>query len=145
MSTVPFEVVTPDRLVLSCEVSMVTLQSGYGELGILPRHTPLATTVKPGLVKLKLPDGTEDFIPVFGGFVEVLPTRITLLADIAELPTEIDVERARKAKERAEQRLGKSMDGIDVARAEIALNRALTRLVAVEMSNKNGNPLTAKS
>jgi F-type H+-transporting ATPase subunit epsilon len=144
MSTVPFEVVTPDKLLLSREVSMVTLRGGYGELGILPRHTALATTVKPGLVKVKLPDGSEDFIPVTGGFVEVLPTRITLLADAAELPGEIDVERARSAKERAEQRLAKSSDGIDVVRAEAALKRALFRLEAIEMSGKNGNPFKVK-
>jgi F-type H+-transporting ATPase subunit epsilon len=144
MSTVPFEVVTPDKLLLSREVSMVTLRGGYGEIGILPRHTALATTVKPGLVKVKLPDGSEDFIPVTGGFVEVLPTRITLLADAAELPEEIDVERARAAKERAEQRIAKPSEGIDVVRAEAALKRALSRLEAIELSGKNGNPFKTK-
>ena len=144
MSTVPLEVVTPDKLLLSREVSMVTLRGGYGELGILPRHTALATTVKPGLVKVKLPDGSEDFIPVTGGFLEVLPTHITLLADAAELPEEIDVERARTAKERAEQRLAKPSEGIDVVRAEAALKRALSRLEAVELSGKNGNPFLTK-
>ncbi len=120
---------------------MVTFQSGYGELGVLPRHAALATTVKPGLVKIKLEDGTERFIPVTGGFVEVVPTRVTILADAAELPAEVDVERARSAKERAEQRLTKLPDGVDVARAEASLKRALTRLEAAELAQKLGHTL----
>lgn len=140
MSTVPFEVVTPDKLVLSCEVSMITLRGGDGEIGILPRHMALATTVKPGLVKVKFAEG-EDFIAVSGGFLEVLPNRVTLLADTAELPANIDVARAKLAKERAEHRLVQHTDQNDVARAERALERAMIRIEAVDFSAKHGNVL----
>lgn len=142
MSTVPFEVVAPDRVVLSREVNMITLRGGDGEIGILPRHMALATTVKPGLVKVKLPEG-EDFIAVSGGFLQVLPDRVTLLADTAELPSEIDVDRARLAKERAEQRLQQHGDAADMARAERALQRAAIRLEAVELSAKHGNVIAS--
>src|SRR5579875_2193146 len=102
MLTVPVEIVTPERLILKQDVRMVTLLGGYGELGILPKHMALATSVKPCLVRLKLDDGREDVVPVSGGFVEVLPDKITLLADTAELPEDIDADRVQLAKARAE-------------------------------------------
>lgn len=131
MLTVALEIVSPERVILEQEVRMVTLQGGYGELGILPRHMALATAVKPCLVRLKLDDGREDVVPVSGGFVEVLPDKITLLADTAEFPDYIDVERAEKAKERAERRLGQSTYDVDVDRAQASLVRANLRLEAV--------------
>lgn len=138
MLTVPFEIVTPERIILEQEVRMVTLQGGYGELGILPRHMALATAVKPCLVRLKLEDGREDVIPVSGGFVEVLPGRVTLLADTAELPDKIDVERAQNAKDRAEKRLGQSTYDVDVDRAKATLQRAQLRLDAVAEHQRLG-------
>jgi F-type H+-transporting ATPase subunit epsilon len=139
MSTVLLEVVTPERLVVSQQVSMITIQTGGGELGILPRHAPLAATVKPCVVKVKMEGGT-DYINVTGGFLEVLPDKVTILADAAELAPMIDVERAQRAKERAEKRLAER-EGWDVARAEAALKRALNRLEVVELSGKAGNLL----
>jgi len=138
MSTVPFEVVTPDKLVLSTEVNMVSVRGGDGELGILPRHMALATTVKPGIVRVKLPAG-EDYIAVTGGFLEVLPTRITILAETAETALDIDAARARAAKERAEARLIQRQEDVDVIRAEAALERAMRRLEVLEMSARGGN------
>lgn len=134
MSTVLLEVVTPERVVVSEQVNMVSVRSGGGELGILPRHAPLAATVKPGIVRVKVPGG-EDFIHVSGGFLEVLPERVTILANAAEIGSMVDVERAREAKERAEKRLGQR-DGIDVVRAEAALLRAINRLEAAEKAGK---------
>jgi F-type H+-transporting ATPase subunit epsilon len=120
---------------------MVTLRSGYGELGILPRHAPLASTVKQGIIKVKLPEGGEDYIYTNGGFLEILPDKITILADTAEIGGFIDVERAARAKERAEARLNKRTEDIDVVRAELALQRALKRLEAAELSKRGGNLL----
>lgn len=137
MSTVLLEVVTPNRVVLSQEVNMVSLRGGGGELGILPRHTPLATTVKPGIVKVKLPQG-EDYIFVSGGFLEVLPHQITLLADTAEVGGWIDVDRAAQAKERAEARMSQPPAEFDASRNERALYRALKRLETAELSGQNG-------
>lgn len=139
MLTVPFEIVTPERLVLEQDVRMVTLLGGFGELGILPRHMALATAVQPCLVRIRLEDGREDVVPVSGGFVEILPERITLLADTAELPGQIDVERAQRAKERAERRLGQTAEDVDPDRAKAALTRANLRLEAVaEHQRLNG-------
>lgn len=134
MSTVPLEIVTPDRLVYAQEANFIVVKGGYGELGILPRHTPLATTVKPCVVKVRTPEG-EVFIPVSGGFLEVLPERVTILADTAELPEDIDMDRARKAKERAEQRLAARTDE-NIERTEMALQRANLRLEALELSGR---------
>lgn len=145
MLTVPFEIVTPERIVLEQDVRMVTVQGGYGELGILPRHMALATAVKPCLVRIRLEDGAEDVVPVSGGFLEVLPDRVTLLADTAELPGQIDVGRAQIAKEKAERRLSQPTDDVDVDRAKAALSRAQLRLDAVETHEKNGGFLQAEA
>lgn len=141
LSTVLLEVVTPERIVVSREVSMVTLRSGDGELGILPRHMALATTVKPGIIKVKLPEG-EDYVYTNGGFLDVLPDKITILADAAEVGGNIDVDRAQRAKERAEARLNKPSADTDAARAELAYQRAMRRLEAVELSSKSGKRLS---
>lgn len=133
MLTVPIQIVTPEQLVLEQDIRMVTFQGGYGELGVLPRHTALATAVKPCLVKLKLEDGREDVLPVSGGFIEVLPDQIALLADTAELPADIDVHRAKEARDRAERRLAQATEDVDTDRAKDALARALLRLEAVDM------------
>lgn len=143
MSTVLLEVVTPERVVLSREVDMVSLFSGGGELGILPRHSPLASTVKPGVIRVKLGDG-EDYVVVSGGFVEVLPARVTILADTAETSETLDVDRAQRAKTRAESRLNQRSEDIDVLRAQAALERALRRLEVAERSQKSGTMLMQK-
>jgi len=140
VSTVLLEVVTPERIVVTHEVNMVSLRGGSGELGILPRHMPLATTVKPGVVKVKIGEG-EDFISVSEGFLQVLPDRITLLVDTAEIGSQVDIERANRAKERAEKRLSDKTDGVDVMRAQTALHRALYRIEAAELSHKSGQLL----
>jgi len=140
MSTVTFEVVTPDRVVLTQDVNMVSLRGGDGELGILPKHMALATTVKPGIIRVKLPEG-EDYVAVTGGFLEVLPHRITVLAETAEVASEIDVDRATSSKTRAEQRLAERTSEDEMRRAELALQRALNRLEVVELSARNGNIL----
>jgi F-type H+-transporting ATPase subunit epsilon len=138
MSTMPLDVVTPDRKVFGEEVEMVIVRGGDGDLGILPHHAPLATPLKPCVVRIRQ-DGEERKIAVSGGFLEVANNRVTILADAAELPEEIDVERARRAKERAEQRLANAEtdteDRIDVERARRALARANVRL---EVAGKTG-------
>jgi F-type H+-transporting ATPase subunit epsilon len=94
--------------------------------------------VQPGIVKVRMEEG-EDYISVSGGFLEVRPDRITLLADAAETSATLDVERAQRAKQRAEERLAKRGEGIDIARAEAARARALRRLEMLELSNASGN------
>lgn len=130
MSAVIFEVVTPERKILREEVESVVVPGAEGYLGILPRHTPLLTTLKPGVVHYRTAGGKTERLAVSGGFMEAGPDRAVILADTAELASEIDAERARQARERAEKRLRERPPGLDVARAEAALARSLARLKA---------------
>lgn len=140
MSTIKLDVVAPEQVVLSRDVSFVVIPTGAGEIGVLPRHTELASTVKAGVVKVRVPEG-EGYLFVSDGFVQVKPDLITLLVDSAELPEMIDINRAEKAKERAEMRLKEHNDQMDVTRAEAALRRAIYRIEVVELSKTAGNIL----
>lgn len=137
MSTVLLEVVTPERIVVSHEVNMVIVRGGAGEIGILPRHAPLATTVQPGVMKVRTPEG-EDYLAVSDGFLHVTPERITVLLATAEVGSRIDVDRSMRARERAQRRLSERTVEIDTERAEAALRRAQYRLDAAELSMKAG-------
>lgn len=128
-STLRLEIVTPERKVYDGDVNMVVVKGVAGELGILPNHIPLVTPLKIAPVKAKK-GATEEFIAVHGGFVEVRKDKVVILAEIAEFGKDIDVVRARHAKERAEQRLNQKASDIDHSRAELALSRALSRLSA---------------
>lgn len=129
MRTVPLEIVTPDRRVFSNEVQMVIARGDLGDLGVLPGHIPLVTSLKVSAVRIKMEDGTEQIVAVSGGFMDVKPTQISILAEAAELPEEIDIDRAERALQRAERRLADSrQDNLDFRRAELALMRAMNRL-----------------
>jgi F-type H+-transporting ATPase subunit epsilon len=127
MSTLRLEIVTPERKVYEQDVQMVVVKGVAGELGVLPNHVPLVTPLKIGPVKVKK-DGSEERIAVHGGFMEVRKDKVVILAEAAELSGDIDVLRAREAKERAQRRLEMKQADIDHKRAELALQRALTRL-----------------
>ncbi|MCM3760093.1 F0F1 ATP synthase subunit epsilon [Alkalihalobacillus oceani] len=128
MSTIHVNVVTPDGKVYDGDVEMVSVRTVEGELGILPRHIPLVAPLTVGAVRLKK-GSTVEKVAVSGGFVEVRPDQVTILAEAAELPSGIDVERARQAKERAEKRIHSTQDdAVDFKRAELALKRAINRL-----------------
>jgi F-type H+-transporting ATPase subunit epsilon len=126
-NTFQLEIVTPSRLLVkdAAEEAQIPGLSGY--LGILPGHAPLITELAVGVITYKASGGTHT-LSVAWGFMEVLPDKVTILAETAERPQEIDVERAQKAKERAEQRLKSSDPQTDYTRAEDALQRAETRL-----------------
>jgi len=108
-------------------VDMLIARTSAGDIGILPGHAPLVGDVTVWPVRLFM-EGAEQLVSVSGGFIEVMPDKITLLANVAELPEEIDVERAERAKERAEARLRGVKEELDVQRAQLALARALMRL-----------------
>jgi F-type H+-transporting ATPase subunit epsilon len=127
LSTVKLEIVTPERKVYEKDVEMVVVKGIAGELGILPNHIPLVTPLRIAPVKIKFDGNQEEIIAVHGGFMEVRKDKIVILAELAELPGEIDLERAQRAKERAEGRL-KSKDESDLIRAEIALQKAINRI-----------------
>jgi F-type H+-transporting ATPase subunit epsilon len=121
------EVVTPDKLLIREEVDEVQLPGAEGYLGVLPGHTPFLATLKIGeLWYRKGQDRT--YLAVAGGFVEVLPDRVTVLAQVAERAHDIDVERAEAAKRRAEERLARPAVDMDVERARIALLKSLIRI-----------------
>ncbi|KMK78280.1 F0F1 ATP synthase subunit epsilon [Alkalihalobacillus pseudalcaliphilus] len=128
MPTVNVNVVTPDGKVYDGDVDMVSVRTVDGELGILPKHIPLVAPLTVGAVRLKKGSSVEK-VAVSGGFIEVRPDQVTILAEAAELPSDIDVDRAKQAKERAEQRLGEiRQDQIDSKRAQLSLQRAMNRL-----------------
>src|SRR5215470_15101747 len=132
-------IVTPERQLLSHRVVEVTLPGAEGELGILAVHAPLITELGIGELRYKTADGAlSEPIAVIRGFAEVLPERVTVLAEIAERPEEIDIERARKALERAEKRIaaGPGTQDIDWDRATAALQRALVRIKVAEYAPK---------
>ena len=121
------EVVTPDRKVVTEQVDEVEIPGADGYFGVLPGHTPLLAMLQVG--ELWYRKGNEKvFIAIAFGFAEVLPDRVTILAQIAELPDEIDVARAEAAKRRAEERVTKLAPDMDYERARIALLKSLIRL-----------------
>lgn len=128
MQTIQVSVVTPDGKVYDGDVEMVSVRTIEGELGILPRHIPLVAPLAIGAARLKKGNDIEK-IAVSGGFIEVRPDKVTILAEAAELASQIDVERAMRAKERAEKRLQQAnKENIDIVRAELALKRAINRI-----------------
>lgn len=128
------EVVTPDKLVFSEKVDIVIAPGSEGEFGVLSNHIPFLSTLAEG--ELRYRQGKElHFMAVAGGFAEVLPDKVTVLAESAEVAREIDIDRAQKARERAEKRLAETKRAeLDHARAESALRRALVRLRVAEKS-----------
>ncbi|HLQ72663.1 MAG TPA: F0F1 ATP synthase subunit epsilon [Bacillota bacterium] len=127
MKTLNVSVVTPDGPVLTDDFEMVSCKAESGELGILPGHIPLVAPLAISTVRLKQNE-QEKKLAVNGGFLEVRPESLTILAQSAENADEIDVERAQRAKERAQKRLEQQTADIDVRRAELALRRAINRL-----------------
>ena len=125
--TVRLDIVTAEQLVYSDDVDVVIAPGIEGAWAILPHHAPLMTTLQPG--ELHARRGNEEFsLAVTGGFLEVRPDRVTVLADAAERAEEIDVARAEEAKRRAEERLSEGISGVDLAQAEAALRRSLIRI-----------------
>ncbi|CQR46170.1 ATP synthase epsilon chain [Paraliobacillus sp. PM-2] len=131
MKTLTVSVVTPDGPILEDSFEMVSCKAESGELGVLPNHIPLVAPLVISAVRLKRAGDTVR-VAISGGFIEVSDNKVTILAQSAEKPGDIDVQRARKAKERAERRLKAKQDDIDFRRAEYALKRALNRLDVVE-------------
>lgn len=121
------EIVTPDRSLVREEVQEVQVPAVEGYMGILPGHTPLLATLQVGEVTYR--KGTEQgHLHVAFGFVEVLPDRVTVLAQIAERADDIDVSRAEAARKRAEERLAKPALEVDFERARVAMMKSLIRL-----------------
>ena len=134
MATIKLEIVSPDRVVYAADIDMLIARSTGGEIGILPKHIPLVTGLQPHAMKIHV-DAKEQLIAVAGGFMEVTPDKITVLATAAEEPIDIDINRAQRAYERAQERLQRLREDpdaqasiIDEQRASLALKRAAARL-----------------
>ncbi len=131
MPSLKLDIVTAERVVYSEEVDAVIAPGAEGQLGILPHHAPLMTILTAGELVVRK-GGAEDSLAISGGFLEVRPDRVIVLADSAERAEEIDTERAEAAKKRAEQRITEKPADADIARSEAALRRAIARLSVAE-------------
>ena len=129
------EVVTPEKIVVSEATQIVAAPGSLGEFGVLIGHTPFLTTLKTGIMRFTDAGGKERYVFVSEGFAEALPDKVTVLAESAERRSDIDLERAKAAQERAEKRLAedRSRKDIDFERARAALERATVRIRLVQM------------
>ena len=125
---IKIQIVTPDKVVIDDDASIVMAPGTDGEFGVLSGHTPFLTSLKVGTIHYKDANGDERYVFVSGGFAEALPDKVTVLAESAERRRDIDVERAQAALERAEKRLEQEDEEVDFARAKASLDRAMYRL-----------------
>lgn len=138
MPTVKLEIVTAERQIFSEDVTTIIAEGIDGQMTILPKHSPLITMLAPGELVVRK-DGEEMYLVISGGFIEVRPEKVIVLADACERSDEIDLERAAEAKRRAEERLKSLAQSpeLDQSRAEAALRRSLARLRVAEKRRRN--------
>ena len=125
------EIITPDRLFWKGQAMMLELNTTEGQVGIYKRHIPMTMILQPGIMKIYA-EGEKKEAAVHAGFIEILPEKITVMAEVAEWPEEIDVNRAKEAEERAQRRLQAHDPKIDMSRADLALKRAIVRIEAAK-------------
>jgi len=135
VATLKLEIVTAEKTVFSDDVTAVVAWGVEGQLGILPHHAPLMTMLRPGDLTIRK-GNEEQYLAISGGFLEVRPDKVIILADACERAEEIDIERAEAAKRRAEEILKTRPPQVDTAAAEAALRRSLTRLKVVEKRHR---------
>ncbi|MEX2011945.1 MAG: F0F1 ATP synthase subunit epsilon [Chloroflexota bacterium] len=132
------EIVTPERLVFSEEVDAVTLPGSEGELGVLPHHAPLVSTLGIGELKIRR-GGEEELFAIAGGFLQVRPDKVVVMAETADMASEIDLEKAQQARAEAEKALESGFEeGADLAAARAALQQALLRIRVGERRHREG-------
>ena len=132
------DIVTPEKLAYSDEVDAVTLPGSEGELGVLPHHAPLISTLGAGELRLRK-SGVEESFAIVGGFLQVLPDKVVVMAETADMASEIDLERAQEARRQAEQALeGGFVEGADLAAARAQLQAALIRIRVAERRQHEG-------
>jgi len=135
MATFKLEIVTAERMVYSDEVSALIAWGVDGQLGILPHHAPLMTMLQPGDLMLRK-DKEEEYLAISGGFMEVRPDKVIILADACERIDEIDVARAEEAKKRAQETMKAAPLTADAAAAQAALRRSIARLKVAERKRR---------
>jgi F-type H+-transporting ATPase subunit epsilon len=141
VATFRLEVVTAERMVFADDVNGVVAWGVEGQLGILPHHAPLMTMLRPGDLVIKR-DNEEEYLAISGGFLDVRPDKVIILADACERAEEIDIARAEAAKCRAEETLKERPHEVDTAAAEAALRRSLARLKVAEKRRRRPRGLT---
>ncbi|MGQ3054410.1 MAG: F0F1 ATP synthase subunit epsilon [Roseateles sp.] len=136
MATLHVDVVSAEEQIFSGEAKFVALPGEGGELGILPKHTPLITRIKPGAVRIERPDGTEEFVFVAGGILEVQPNRVTVLADTAIRGKDLDEAKAVEAKKQAEEALKNAKSELDQAAIQNELLTLAAQVAALRKFRK---------
>ncbi len=132
------EIVTPEKLAYQDEVDSVVLPGSEGELGVLPHHAPLVSTLGAGELRLRK-GGQEESFAIVGGFLQVLPDKVVVMAETADMASEIDLEKAQEARRKAEQALeGGFVEGADLAAARASLQQALIRIRVAERRHREG-------
>jgi F-type H+-transporting ATPase subunit epsilon len=135
---IKLEIVTPERLVFDETVDGVTLPGSEGELGVLPHHAPLVSTLGVGELRIRT-GGTEEWFAVAGGFVQVLPDKVVVMAETADMASEIDLEKAQEARRDAERALESGYhEGADLSSARAALQAALLRERVAQRRHREG-------
>jgi len=129
--TIHVDVVSAEESIFSGEATFVALPGEAGELGIYPRHTPLITRVKPGSVRIQKADGSEEFVFVAGGILEVQPNGVTVLSDTAIRGKDLDEQKAAHARQAAEEALKNAKSEVDIARAQSELAIAAAEMAAL--------------
>lgn len=126
------EIITPERIFYQGDVSMVELTTTEGEVGIYPKHIPMTMIIAPGILTVTESDGTKKQAALMKGFLEITQDSMNILAEVIEWPEEIDADRVRQSKERAQKRLNEKQEQVDLVRAEMAMRRALVREKLIE-------------
>ena len=135
---IQLDIVTPEKLAYSDEVDAVVLPGSEGELGVLPHHAPLISTLGAGELRLRK-GGQEESFAIIGGFLQVLPDRVVVMAENADMASDIDLEKAQEARRQAEQALeGGFVEGADLAAARAALRASLIRIRVAERRQHEG-------
>lgn len=131
MDNFRLQIITPERIFFDKDAYMVEFNTTEGEIGVYANHIPLTCIIKPGILTIRM-DGEEKEAALHSGFVEILPDKVTILAEVIEWPEEIDVYRAEAAMERAKERIAHPTSGTDIARAQTALMRAMARITVIK-------------
>ncbi|PIR92042.1 F0F1 ATP synthase subunit epsilon [Candidatus Falkowbacteria bacterium CG10_big_fil_rev_8_21_14_0_10_44_15] len=131
MSTIHFEIVTPEKVVLKEEVLQLTVPTKMGEITILPHHIPLVASLIPGVIEVKKTNNELETVALSGGFIEVLPTKVVILADTAERAADIDEARAEEARQRAEKLMTEKREEVDFSAVQAKIAKELARVKAV--------------
>lgn len=136
MATIHVDVVSAEESIFSGEAKFVALPGESGELGILPRHTPLITRIKPGAVRIEKADGDEEFVFVAGGILEVQPSKVTVLADTAIRGHDLDEAKASEAKKLAEEAMKNAKSDVDFAKAQSEFAMMAAQIAAIAKLRK---------